>query len=234
MKIMFATCLGLLLWTISIAQTDTLKKEPAKATKFDKKGQFGIIIGIGTSKFKTSYSNWQQGNVNYRDSLNGITENNVFKLEFGFVYQIRLGKVLSLRPTYQTVFEGGKLNYERKTSNENVNLSTYSHILSIPFVFNFNKESYQPYIFLGPTLLYMMAQEKDVKSKLPINSFDIVGDVGVGVDFHSKVLKCIVSPGVKYSIGFLNNKGTANNIYNNTISELKRQSLSFTINFRQG
>lgn len=234
MRKFLATCLVTLSWTICIAQTDTLKKEPIKPTKFDRKRQLGIIIGVGTSKFKTSYSNWQQGNVNYNDSLNSITGNNVFKLEFGFVYQINLGKVLSIRPTYQTVLEGGKLDYERKRSTENINLSTYSHTLSIPFVFNHNMGNYQPYITVGPTLLYMMAQEKDVKSMLPINSFDILGEAGVGVDFYSKALKCIVSPGVKYSMGFLNNKGNVNNIYSNTISKLKRQSISFTINFRQG
>jgi hypothetical protein len=221
-------------WTFCIAQTDTLKKEPIKVTKLERKRQFGIIIGVGTSKFKTSYSNWQQGSINYNDSLNGISVNRVFKLEFGFVYQVKLSKVLSIRPTYQTIFEGGKLNYQRKTSTETINLSTYSHTLSFPFVINHNFGNYRPYLSVGPTLLYMMAQKKDVYAILPITRFDILGETAVGVDFHSKVLKCIVSPGVKYSLGFLNNKGNANNIYGNTISELKRQSISFTINFRQG
>lgn len=234
MRKLLAICLATLSWTFCIAQTDTTKDEPIKPAKFDKKKQFGIIIGVGTSKFKTSYSNWQQGNISYSDSLNSIKGNNVFKLEFGFVYQINLGKMLSIRPTYQTVFEGGKLDYDRKTSTESINLSTYSHTLSIPFVFNRNMGSYQPYITVGPSLLYMMAQEKEVKSMLPIESFDILGEASVGVDFYSKALKCIVSPGLKYSMGFLNNKGNANNIYSNTIGELKRQSVSFTINFRQG
>lgn len=234
MRKFLTTCFVTISWTFCIAQTDTIKKEPINPTKFDRKRQLGIIIGVGMSKFKTSYSNWQQGNINYSDSLNSINGNSVFKLEFGFVYQIYLGKVLSIRPTYQTVIEGGKLDYERKTSTESINLSTYSHTLSVPFVFNRNMVNYQPYITVGPTLLYMMAQEKDVKSQIPINSFDILGEAGAGIDFYSKALKCIVSPGLKYSIGFLNNKGNAKNIYSNTINELKRQSFSFTINFRQG
>jgi hypothetical protein len=228
------TLLVTLSWTFCIAQTDNLKNESTQPTKFDRKRQFGIIIGVGTSKFKPGYSNWQQGSINYNDSLNGISGNGVFKLEFGFLYQIKLSKMLSIRPTYQSVLEGGELNYQRKTSTETINLSTYSHTLSVPLVINHNFGNYQPYLTVGPTLLYMMAQEKDVYAVLPINSFDILGETAVGIDFHSKALKCIISPGLKYSIGFLNNKGSINNIYGNTINELKRQSISFTVNFRQG
>lgn len=233
MKKFLVTFLVTLSWAFCIAQTDTLARAPIKPTKFDRKRQFGVIIGVGTSKFRTNYSKWQQGSINYNDSLNGISANSVFKLEFGFVYQINLGKFLSIRPAYQTGFEGGKLNYQRKTSIETIDLSTYSHTLSFPFVINHNFGYYQPYLTFGPTMLYMMAQEKDVKAALPLNSFDILGEAGAGVDFYSKSLKCIVSPGVKYSIGFLNCKGNASNVYGNTISELKRHSISFTINFRQ-
>jgi len=220
--------------TFCVAQTATLNKKPIIPTKFDRKRQFGVIIGGGASKFRANLSNWQQGTVNYNDSLNSIRESSVLKLEFGFVYQIKLSKVFSVRPTYQSVFEGGKLDYQRGTSVETVNLSTYSHTLSFPFVINHNFGNYQPYLTFGPTLLYMMGQEKDIYAVLPIKSFDILGETGLGVDFYSKALKCIVSPGVKYSIGFLNSKGNVNNIYGKTISELKRQSISFTINFRQG
>lgn len=113
------TFLVTLSWTFCIAPTGTLKNESINPFRFDRKRQFGIIIGVGISKFKTSYSNWQQGRINYNDSLNGIIGNGVFKLAFGFLYHVKLSKALSIRPTYQMIFEGGKLDYQKKTSTGN-------------------------------------------------------------------------------------------------------------------
>ena len=77
-----------------------------------------------------------------------------------------------------------------------------------------------------------MSEEKSVKSRFPLKSFNILGETGIGVDFYSNAFKSIISLGFRYSGGLTNSKGSANNIYNNTIDKLKRESITFTVNFR--
>ena len=230
MKTILLSLLITLSGTNCFAQTGTVINAPSQ-TVFDER-QIGIIISTGPGRFKITYSNWQQGNINYHDSLNGIQSNSSFNFEIGVLIQYKLSKLISIRPTYHTVFESGKLEFIRKTYTETVKLSTYSHTFSFPVVFNYNRKNYQPYITAGPTLLFMMVQHKDYRDVLPLKHIDILGEVCAGVDFYSKSLKCIISPGVRYSVGFLNSIANANNIYTNTIDELKRQSFSFSINFR--
>ena len=78
----------------------------------------------------------------------------------------------------------------------------------------------------------MLGQDNKVEKLLPLKTIDLLGDMGLGIDIDMPKLKIIATPEVKYSAGFLNRKGRANNLYTNTIEQLKRKSLTFTIYLR--
>jgi hypothetical protein len=220
----------LLAGTKTFAQTDTTK--PVKLTGFDREKQFALSLGAGTSSFKVTNSNWKQGPINYNDSLRSITRKSVFKFDLSILYLINFNKSVSFRPAIALSFEGGKIQYSKQQSVETLNLSTTSVMLSSPFLFKFRTKSIQPYLALGPGFLYMLRQDEKAEKLLPLKTFDLLADAGLGVDIDVPRLKLIVTPEVKFSTGLLNQKGTANNLYANTVEQLKRQAFTFTVYLR--
>ena len=212
------------------AQGDTTK--PKKLTGFDIKRQIGLALGAGTSNFKGTNSNWKQGATNYNDSLKSITSNSVFKFDLSILYLVNINKNFAFRPTTTLSFEGGKLQYNRHQSVEKLDTRTASQLLYLPFLLKFPSKSIQPYFIVGPSFLYMLGQDEKVEDLLPLKSFDVLADAGVGIDIDIPKLKMIVTPEAKFSMGLLNQKGTANNLYANTIEQLKRQAFTFTLLLR--
>lgn len=212
------------------AQGDTTK--PIKPAGFERKRQFSLSLGAGTSNFKVTNSNWKQGTINYNDSLKSITSNSVFKFDIAIQYLINFSRSVSFRPAVTLSFEGGKLQYNRPQSVETVKLTTASEALSLPFLFKFRSKSIQPYFAIGPSFLLMLGQDEKAKNLLPLKTFDVLGDASVGLDIDAPKLKMIVTPEIKYSVGLLNQKGSANNLYINTIDQLKRKAITFTVYLR--
>jgi hypothetical protein len=212
------------------AQSDTVK--PVKPTGFDRKSQFGLALGAGTSRFRVTNSNWKQGAVNYADSLKSVGSNSVFKFDLTIIYLVNFNKTVSLRPAATLSFEGGKVEYSKQQSTETVNLNTVSEMVSLPLLFKFRNKNVQPYFAIGPSFLFMLGQDKKAENLLPLKTFDVLGDGAIGLDIDAPKWKIIVTPEIKYSAGVLNQKGTANNLYSNTVESLKRQSFTFTIYFR--
>lgn len=221
----------LLIGTGIFAQNDTTVK-PVKLTGFEGKRQIGVSFGAGISNFQVTNSNWKQGTTNYNDSLKTIASSSVFKFDLSILYVINFSKRFSFRPAVTLSFEGGNIHYIKPQSVETIKATTASEMLSLPFLFKYRSRSVRPYIAVGPSFLYMLGQEKKTESLLSLKTFDVLGDVGVGVDIHAPKQKLIVTPEIKYSMGLLNQKGTADNLYANTIEKLKRQALAFTIYLR--
>jgi len=215
------------------AQNEKPRNESTYALHFNKKKQLGIALGIGSSRLKISKSNWQQGSINYNDSLKDINANSILKVDFGLIYQLNINNTIALRPTLLAIFEGGKNRYEKYSSTESINLSTISYSLSIPLILKRELGKSQPYISIGPSFLYMLAQHEDAQNLIPLKAADVLGEFGLGIDFLSKRLKAVVSPEIQYSHGFFNLKSDAYNLCTDTIEELKRQSFTLSFVFRQ-
>jgi hypothetical protein len=218
--------------TVCLSQLDSLKMETPKKKDYTRKKQLGLLLGIGYSKIKIKLSDWQQGNIDYRDSLKGIKTNSISLIEFGFAYYINVSKPFSIQPAYYLSFDGGKHVYQRNSIGESVDLSTISHKLSLTLIFKYYKVKTVPFLSIAPTILYMQYQHEDFANKLPLNKVDFLGEISIGLDFPSPKLKCIISPQIKYSHGFLNAKNDLNNIYSNTIEKQMRRAFIFTISFR--
>lgn len=213
-----------------VAPTETTN--PVNLSGFDKKKQLALAIGAGVSNFQFRKSNWQQGTINYNDSLNSIQPASVLKFDITLLYLFNLNKTFSVRPAFSLSFEGGKLQYNKQATVESLDLTTVSAIMPLPILYKFRRGNVQPYFSFGPSLLLMLGQAEASEPVLPIKRFDVLGDAGIGMDIDVPKWKMIVSPEIKYSTGLLNQKGDANNLYSNTIQSLKRQFFTFTIYLR--
>lgn len=215
------------------AQNEKPEDESPYTSHFNKKKQLGIVLGVGASRFKIRKSNWQQGNINYNDSLKNINTNSILKVDFGLVYQLNINNTLAVRPTLLAIFEGGKIAYEKYSSRDNLNLSTISYSLSIPLILKRQLAKSQPYISFGPSFLYMLAQHEDAQNLMPLKAADLIGEFSLGIDLLSKRLKAVISPEIQYSYGFLNLNSDSHNLYTNTIEKLNRRSFTLSFVFRQ-
>lgn len=221
----------LLTGTGVFAQSDTSAKL-IKPTKFDRKRVFGLAFGAGISDFRVTNSNWKQGMIDYNDSLKSIASQSAFKFDLSFLYLINFSKTLAFRPTATLSIEGTKLQYNKHQSVEIIDKGIASQILSLPFLYKFQGKRIQPYLLAGPSFSFMFGQDDKVEKFVPLKTIDLLGDIGFGIDIDIPKLKIIATPEMKYSVGLLNRKGEANNLYMNTIEQLKRRALTFTIYLR--
>ncbi|HMK18725.1 MAG TPA: caspase family protein [Chitinophagaceae bacterium] len=207
------------------------KKEEVRKT------QLGIEIGGGINNFKLNFSSWKQGNINYNDSLNNITTSNGAKFDLGLICQINFGETVALRPLLSLAFETGNIIYDRKTPTgerhiETLKIETTSMNASLPLIFKFSQKKVAPYFSAGPSFNYMLSQDESSSSKLPIRSFTLFGDAGLGVDID--LLKtAILSSELKFSASITDINEDANNLYTNTLSSLKKQTFMLSIYLRR-
>ena len=217
--------------TRTFGQLDTSVKF-IHQTGFDKPKAFGLAVGAATSRFKVRNSNWKQGTINYNDSLNSIISKSGFKFDVSLLYFINFNKTFAFRPTITISFTGDKIQYNKSQLVETIDASTLSGMASLPMLFKFKGKRIQPFIVAGPSFSFVLGQDDKGKNLLPLKTADLLGDIGLGVDIDIPKWIVIASPEIKYSSGFLNKKEEANNLYTNTIEQLKRRSFTFTIYLR--
>lgn len=237
--------------TLALVQNE-LPKIPTRHTdttritkkKVNSKIHFGFAIGGGTSKPDVSYStaDWRQGNINYNDSLSSITTTAGGKFELGIIGQVDIGKSISIRPGVQLVYEGGELNYTKKTTagaafDEKRKAERIAINIPIPVIIRFSEKNIAPFLSVGPTISYALDQYNgnslSTQQQLPIKAFEFLGEAGLGADIGLKKTGLILSPELRYSKGFSNIKGSGSSLYLNTINVLKKKDFTFSVYLRK-
>lgn len=208
------------------------------STKINKRPQFGMGIGGGVGKLNMTLSNWDQGQVNYNDSLRGINVSGKPKFEIGVHGQFDLTNIISLRPTILFSSEKREITYLRRTPTggepvETINLQTSTVNVGLPVILRFTQTNVVPYLSAAPVASILVNQGGNA-DKVPVKSFDMLAEGILGADIHFNKGGLILSPELKFSLGFGNMIKNANNLYTNTISQLKRQGITFTISLRKG
>jgi hypothetical protein len=220
--------------------------EPDPSNPFDLRGQkntdsrkvqVGIAIGAGIGKFDLTLSNWERGQINYNDSLVSLTTNSKAKIDAGIICQVNFSNTFSWRPSVLFVSEKRELVYVKRNPTggppvETINVQISSLNVGLPFVFRFGQKNIVPFVSVGPVFSILVNEGGDA-DKVPVKSFDMLADAGLGVDFNFPKAGFVLSPEVKYSAGFSNIIENANNLYTNTISSLKRQGFTFNIYLRK-
>ncbi len=202
-----------------------------------KKVSFGVLAGGGVSQPVITYSDWAQRQPNYSDSLSSIDPSNTVTLNLGIIADIKLGGTVSIRPSAVISMEGGELTYNRKsltgpTFKEVIKTKTVSMQVPLPFVFRFSSKRITPFLAAGPTFNLLLNQDADYKKKIPLKSFGLLGDGAFGVDIGLLKSHLVLSPQIRYTRGITDMKGTADNLYSNTLAKIANQSITFTITLR--
>ena len=219
-----STCVLFLILNLIIYNSFGQKK------KGQSKTDFGIQFGIGLNKMRIGYSNWQQGNVNYFDSLKSIKSQNSVSAEMGFCYTAKFNEYFSLRANIMmSLGEGGNLVYDKGQSTETLKLQSTTFGISLPLLVNLSTKTIKPYVCTGVTFLYRYSQLQDVESKYKLKDFDVLGQIGFGIKIPAEHV--IISPEIIYNNGFINVANKMNNLYTNTIDKLNRQKFCLTVFF---
>jgi len=223
--------------------TNGNKSNPKK--KVSPKLRSGLMIGGGISMPRITYSkeNWRQPNVDYNDSLNSITTTNGGKFDLGITAYIELNKTIAIRPAVQLIYESGTIVYNRKNTTGGPTFDQLKRTerlainIPLPLVFRFSKKNIDPFISLGPTISFSLKQynggSPSNQRDIPMRSLNFLGEGGIGVDIGLKKTSFILSPELRYSHGFSDIKGPGSSLYLNTISSLKKNAFTFSINLRR-
>lgn len=202
-----------------------------------RKTQFGFYAGAGISNLKISLSNWDQRNINYADSLNSINSKSGSRIDLAIFCQVNFNETFAWRPSAAISINSTELNYDRKPTAgfperiETLLVKSTSAIFESPFIYSLKHGKITPYLTFGPSFAFILNQPADMKSKFPLNSFELFGNAGAGLEIGFN--KIILSPEFRFSSAFNSIKGDANNIYTNTLSSFKRQSFMFNLYLRK-
>ena len=192
-----------------------------------KQTHFGFSVGLGINNYIIKKSDWLQPQINYNDSLNSINSKSSVGIYLGLSYYLNLTEKVSLRPGLILGLPStGKLEFERKTETEILDLSSITEEVSIQVNYKFTTKGFKPYLSIGPSFSFLIGQGDDTKSQIEFNTFDLLGQIGIGGEIPFKQFK--IKPELQYSAGLLEMRKSKSNIYNNTISKLQRQNFTLT------
>ena len=236
------------LTTLSLARkaqsnnTDKLLQQKKKSSS---KINMGLMIGGGINMPGISYSkqDWRQGNIDYNDSLNSITTSTGGKFDLGITAYVSINKIFAIRPAIQLIYESGAIIYNRKNTAGGLPFSQKKKTdqvdinIPVPFIIRFSQKNIDPFFSIGPTISFSLKQYNSstpsAQREIPMKSFDLLGEAGIGVDIRLKNTSVILSPELRYSYGFNNIKATGNSLYLNTISSLKKDAFTFSFYLRR-
>lgn len=212
-------------------KTENKPKEISKVPP-PKKNSFGIVTGSGVSQAKPTYAGTRNSDII------GINPKNIVKLDLGVIYQVGISKNISIRPSTLLTFEGGDLQYQHRAltggpiTTETISLKNIAANISLPLIIRFTDKKINPFIMLGPTFSYIFKQDKTAEALVPLKKSVVLGDAGLGVDIGLLKSHVILSPELKFSTGFTDMKQDAATVYTNTLSSLKKQTITFSLCLR--
>jgi hypothetical protein len=218
----------------SIAENKRSDNKKKQTNKPLRKSSFGYTLGGGLTQSKPTYS----GNAN--SGFIGVESSMAPTFDLGFIYQVNLGNIISIRPAATLSFEKTDIGFQKRNvtggpiTTETVSLENTAVSISLPLIIRFSSKNIAPYIALGPSFSYSMGQKSTSNEKLPVKKSLVLGDGGVGVDINMLKSGIIISPELKYSAGFSDIKdGTATTPYAAALSSLKKNAFTFSLYLRK-
>lgn len=208
---------------------DEKKKKPNTGTR---KVQIGGVLGGGMSQLDaTPVTPTANDRVFLRDVQNKLTYN------LGFIAQINLGNLVSIRPSVLASMESSDYTFEIRgltggSTTEVVPVKTTTVSIPLPLIIRFSNKNIAPFISAGPTFSLLMQKTDANSEKVGLKTSDILGDAGIGVDIGLLKSHLVITPELKYSRGLSSVKENQNNLYSNAISKINRQTFTFSVYLR--
>lgn len=214
----------LLIATKANSQSKSQKKlKPQKTSK-------GFFIGYGNSKFQIKESDWR--NTTYNDSLSSINSKGLGSFSLGILLKADFNRYFSFRTKFQLFFDKSNLVYDKKGIVEKNKVEQIFFDFPLHFTLQTGRGNIMPYALFGSTIRFGPANDELENDKIQPKRFDLTGDIGVGIEYEFKKEGFVFAPEFIFSRGLVNAKGGINNLYNNVLVSLNRQSFCFVLNFR--
>jgi Caspase domain len=213
-------------------QPNKNKKDKNSNNKSVRKNSFGVVAGSGISQLNPTYTDAPNSNVI------GVTPKDILKLDLGIIYQVSIGKNISIRPTTLLSMEGGELIFSRRLSTggqvtqEIVRLKNTSVSAGLPVIIYLSNKKVAPFISLGPSFNYIISQNSTTAERVPVKKSVLLGDAGLGADIAIGKSRLMLSPELKYTQGFNNQREDAGTEFTNNLSSLKKRGITFSIYLR--
>jgi tetratricopeptide (TPR) repeat protein len=224
--------------TLALAQkaltsNNSNNKKPNKPSKG--KMHFGIVTGGGLSKPSITSTPLTVGGTSGLTTYSALGVKGKAKIDLGIISQIAITNSISIRPSVFISFDQSNIDFQISSprDTQTVTVKTTSFSIPIPFIFRLSNKNVAPFISAGPTFSYLMQKSGSDADKVPVKSFDVLGDIGFGVDVGVPKAGIIISPEIKYSRGLLDSHEKTSSIYSNVITKLNRQGFTFSVYLRK-
>lgn len=198
---------------------------------------FGFCLGINHANFTIK----PKSNLNPFDSLLIVSPSGMAGFDIGIVTNMNLGRFFDLRFIPSLSLIDRKVNYTLKYHNSSINTSTQnieSVNLNFPLLIKFKSSrvgsNLRFYVISGAQYSVDLATRSKKRTtgsgtqmNIKLYASDLQAQVGVGVDFYLEYFKFSIE--TKMSYGTLNLLKNENNIYTNSVLNLR--SKTFHISF---
>ena len=211
------------------------KHGPKDTSNVPRKTQFLLMLGINKSQLKLKNANWDQGVIDYRDSLSGIFSSRKTGLELGLGLQFNVNPAFAVRPLLYLSFQEEMLSYFKVAGQQDIKKTPVLAHLSIPVLYKVKLgERIWTYVGAGPALSIRANpdEEENNPNNLPLKSAYVSANFIAGVDIHPKKFGFYLSPEFRVSNGLTSIQKNASNLYSNVLTSVKRQIWSFSLTFK--
>lgn len=198
---------------------------------------FEFSVTANYLPYRITKSAWEQGYVNYNDSLRAVSIAGDVDCGIGILKNFQLMNGALIRTGIQMQFFNNTVKYDLLTENHNLAFKTVSANVPLSFIYLFNdkgkkKEYVKPYILAGGRYSANFIKSTEASEIFTYQPHDVMADVGVGMHLYGK-RKHLLAIELIYSKGFLNMKNSSTvktDVYNGTIKNIYRQAFLFSIN----
>lgn len=221
-----ATTLSLITKALHDKQSDANPSTKQRTTRKTNAASFGIETGVG------AYSHQPKRAVNPNSDITGIHSVNGSLFQAGIFIQAPLGGSVSIRPELNLSLASGDLQFDRKPATgaaftETISLNNSAAQLALPLAIHFSSQKRSPYFIGGPVLSWTAGQTAASRDLLPLKKWAALGTAGLGLDLPLSKAGLVLSPELRFTGSFTDNRDNNGTIFTNALTSLKERLFTF-------
>jgi hypothetical protein len=191
----------------------------------------GFFLGTGSNSSQPDFT------ANPNSDVLSIRSSGKAGFQLGGIYQIGISNKLDIRPAVFISVENSEVIFERRGTpgpiQDVIEFKNVAVNISVPLIIHFSTNRTAPFFSLGPTLGFVVSEDEQSASRVPMKKSVVMGQVGAGVDIMLGNKGWILSPEISYTRGFTDMHENAGNLYTASMSGLKRQAFMFNFYLRK-
>lgn len=201
----------------------------------NKKLHYGFILAGNYATYTLKPSAYF---YSINDTLKRVEPSGVGGFTLGFILNARMHDNFDFRVTPQVGFyqRGVEYTFISKTTGAKVadKQMVEATFVELPILVKYKSQrrnNFRMYIVGGvkPSISTSNKNKDQRPDKLRFNSYDLAIDYGLGCDIYFPLFK--LSPEIRFSNGLVGMKAPDNNLYANSIQNLRSKTMTFMLNF---